>query len=145
MPSGITVLFLDIDGVCNTFDTPERHPQEPDRRGINPGLAALVQRIVAETKCDVVLTSVWRRMSTDRRLVRRQVVPFVDVTGVGKGRGQLIQDWLDEHPECVRYAILDDTVSDMLPNQRPNLFQTYEDTGLTEEIAQAVIAHLKRR
>jgi membrane-bound lytic murein transglycosylase MltF len=40
-----------------------------------------------------------------------------------------------------RYAILDDD-TDMLPEQLPNFFQTTWEEGLTEEIAEKVIAHL---
>ena len=56
-------------------------------------------------------------------------------------RGDEIQEWLDEHPEVEKYAIIDDD-DDMLPEQEENFFQTDFQTGLTDEIAKKVIKHL---
>lgn len=144
------VLFLDIDGVCNSAEYAERRFKETGKGGllgIDQILAKRVRRIVKETDCKVVLSSTWRLYPNARDQVRRDVVGFIDVTpnfqaGEQNGRterGYEIQDWLDRHQEVEVYAILDDD-NDFLKDQW--LFKTTFKEGLTEKIAANVIAHL---
>lgn len=135
------ILFLDIDGVVNCVTTAQRHRGAV---GIDPYMALLVGRIVEATGCVIVLSSSWRHYPDARDEVRRQVMPFVDVTPDLKGttsRGTEIKTWLADHPEVERYAILDDN-GDMLNEQQPHFFKTSWQIGLTEEIAKCVIDHL---
>lgn len=140
------VLFLDIDGVCNSRDFVRRTGKSLWNT-TDPEAAKLVQRIIKETGCKVVLSSTWRMYPDSRKAVRQQVCKYIDCTkdlqgGAKRGvvdRGHEVQEWLDRHPEVTQYAILDDD-SDFLPNQW--LFKTSFDTGITEEIAEAVIHHL---
>lgn len=135
------VLFLDIDGVVNNHRTPQT-----DGWPIDPYCAFLVGKIQLDTGCEVVLSSSWRHSDEGYDIVEKKVVKLLGHTareGEGAmGRGSLIQKWLDAHPEVTKYAILDDH-RDMLDEQFPNFFQTYFFCcGLTEEIANKVIAHL---
>lgn len=141
------ILFLDIDGVCNCTNTRQRHR---GFIGIDPMMAFLVGKItLAHPDLKVVLSSSWRHFPGGREEVEQQVVPIFDVTGPDwfdketkhhSTRGEEIQIWLDAHPEVTKYAILDDD-SDMLEGQLPNLFKTTWQTGITEEIMNAVIKH----
>lgn len=133
------VLFLDIDGVVNCRTTNQRHR---GFIGIDPYMAFLVGKIVLDTGVSVCLSSTWRLDEFSREEVRSQVVDFIDVTPhvLGGSRGEEIQLWLDRHPEVERYAILDDD-TDMLKTQRPNVFQTTWEEGVTKEIAEAVTKH----
>lgn len=144
------VLFLDIDGVCNSAEYAKRRYEERGYgglMGIDVTLARRVRQIVEETRCRVVLSSTWRLYKSAREEVRRDVCDFMDVTddlqrGAKRGitpRGEEVQKWLDEHPNVKQYAILDDD-ADFLPSQW--LFKTTFEKGLTEEIMQAVIDHL---
>jgi hypothetical protein len=136
------VLFLDIDGVVNCSKTTQQHR---GMIGIDPYMALLVGRIVEATSCIIVLSSSWRHSEDGCEEVRRQVMPFADVTPDFHGttsRGTEIKAWLGKHPEVTRYAILDNN-SDMLDEQMPNFFKTkWFGRGLTEEIANKVIDHL---
>lgn len=134
------VLFLDIDGVVNCAKTTQRHR---GTIGIDPVMAFMVGKIQLDTGCEVVLSSTWRLWDYTRAEVRKQVVKFIDCTPQipAAPRGAEIQDWLDRHPEVTHYAILDDD-SDMLPKQFDHFFKTSWQTGLTEEIAEAVTKHL---
>lgn len=139
------ILFLDIDGVCNSQQYAKRRYMETGKggiMGIDPVPAKMVQRIIVETGCSVVLSSTWRLWSNSREDVEREVCSFIDVTKdlVSQPRGAEVQEWLDGHPEVTQYAILDDD-SDFLPGQ--HLFKTSFNTGLTDDIAQSVIDHLK--
>lgn len=140
------VLFLDIDGVCNSAELLRRLGRSI-WNDTDPQLVKHVQRIIKETGCHVVLSSTWRLYPESRAAVKRDVCHFIDCTidmqrggkwGVTE-RGHEIQEWLDRHQNVKQYAILDDN-SDMLPSQW--LFQTTWEKGITEEIAEAVIAHL---
>jgi len=140
------VLFLDIDGVCNSAEYAKSRPKG-GLLGIDPKLAKKVRRVIKETGCEVVLSSTWRLYDKSRHDVRRDVCGFLDVTpnfqaGAQNGRterGYEVQDWLDRHPDVEVYAILDDD-SDFLEDQW--LFKTTFKLGITDEIAAKVIAHL---
>lgn len=140
------VLFLDIDGVVNCVTTAQRHRGVI---GIDPYMALLVDRIIQATGCDVVLSSTWRLWEESRKEVEKQVCKFIDVTksmplkggSETKERGREINEWLSRHPEVERYAILDDS-TDFFPDQ--DLFKTMWSTGLTQEIANEVIAHFNK-
>ena len=145
------VLFLDIDGVCNSrrFVYRQRAKNRDYRLWLDtdPEANKLVQRIIKDTRCVVVLSSTWRLYPEAREHVRRNVCKFIDCTkdmqrGAKRGvvpRGEEVQEWLNRHPNVTQYASLDDD-SDFLPYQW--LFKTTFNEGLTENIAQAVIDHL---
>jgi hypothetical protein len=134
------ILFLDIDGVVNGDETLRRN-----RRHIDPQLAAIVRGILtAVPGLQLVLSSAWRYVAFGRRAVERRIAPCYDVTptlhDTSLERGHEIEAWLMEHPGVVRYAILDDAPA-MLPHQMPNVFLTSPETGITQEIADRVVAH----
>ncbi|MGV9714074.1 HAD domain-containing protein [Gordonia sp. NPDC003424] len=133
------VLFLDIDGVVNSRRTSVRHGRIV---GIDPTLAKRVRRIIAETECEVVLSSTWRLWEENVAEVRAEVTP--DLYGMTPSiplapRGDEIEQWLADHPEVTRYAIVDD--NDDFASDQP-LFRTSWEVGLTNKVADAVIAYL---
>jgi len=133
------VLFLDIDGVVNNERTKANFE---GLIAIDPTMAALVQRIVQNTGCEIVLSSSWRLFQNIRNEVERKICKFSDITPILHApRGYEIKVWLTLHPEIDHYAILDDAES-ILPEQRANFFQTTLESGLTEDIALAVEKHL---
>lgn len=139
------VLFLDIDGVCNSA-TWVRQGNNP-WHGTDREAVKLVRRIIKETGCKVVLSSTWRMYPAARAVVKRDVCNFIDCTIDLQGgakrdvvhRGYEVQEWLDRHPKVKQYAIVDDD-ADFLPSQW--LFKTTWEKGLTPEIAQKIIDHL---
>ena len=133
------VLFLDIDGVVNNERTKANFE---GLIAIDPTMAALGQRIVQNTGCEIVLSSSWRLFQNIRNEVERKICKFSDITPILHApRGYEIKVWLTLHPEIDHYAILDDAES-ILPEQRANFFQTTWESGLTEDIALAVEKHL---
>ncbi len=137
------MLFLDIDGVVNCKMTRRRHR---GLVGIDPRLAKIVRTIAAAVPdLKVVLSSSWREVEDGRETVEKHVLPCFDVTPVfdeaDDVRGYEIQAWLELNPGVMRYAILDDN-SDMLPHQLPHFFRTRTEVGITQELADRVIAHL---
>ncbi len=133
------VLFLDIDGVVNSRRSSMRAGRIV---GIDPDLADRVRRIIAETGCEVVLSSTWRLWEENVAEVRAEVTP--ELYGLTPSipwspRGDEVAQWLADHPEVTRYAIVDDN-DDFAPDQP--LFRTSWEVGITDEVADAVIAYL---
>lgn len=154
------ILFLDIDGVCNCEGTRERVGKS-GVIGMDPAKVALVNEIVEKTGAKVVLSSTWRLDKNWRENMQEWGLKceFVDRTPHLGGwlRGFEISSWLEHQKnkeiflrypksEVVlveepieKFAILDDD-GDMLLDQP--LFKTSWQTGLTREIADAVINFL---
>jgi hypothetical protein len=135
----MNVLFLDIDGVVNCATTTQRHRGVI---GIDPYMALIVGNIVDKTNVKVVLSSTWRLWKHTKEEVEAQVVKLYDVTPHlgGLDRGYEIKEWLDQHPDVERYAILDDN-SDMLPEQMDHFFQTTWKDGINQTIADKIISY----
>src|SRR5262249_25529482 len=137
----VEVAFLGIDGGVNNEHTRKKFG---DFITLDPARVALVQRIVRNTGCEIVLSSSWRLFQLGRDEVERNVCKFADITPFLRARtprGYEIKAWLTRHPEVEHYAILDDADS-ILPEHRANFFQTTWESGLTEDIALAVEKHL---
>lgn len=140
------IIFLDNDGVINTNKTLEQGVT------IDPVRVELVKRICAETGAKIVSSSSWRANPQAIEYLKSLGLPIVDITVISPRdlvpRGREIQMWLDEHPEVKKYAIIDDDI-DMLRTQTHCFFHCRYDengmtTGLTEEIAERVIAYLNK-
>jgi len=143
------ILFLDIDGVLNSaayFKT-RKTPRDAKPRDIDPLKVLLLHRILEDTDAKVVVSSSWRLHPDGLENVRKAVAPF-EVIGVTPRHARFehrhaeIKEWLDEHPEVERYAILDDD-NVASTGHGENFFKTeWYGEGLTEEIAKAVTDHL---
>jgi len=139
----VKILFLDIDGVCNSANY-SRTRAKGGMLDIDLTAAAIAKRIIAETNCSVVLSSSWRLDKHLREDVRASVCDFIDVTPDNRGRtdrGCEVIAWMGQHPEVTVHAILDDDAD--FHKDQP-LFRTSWETGITDEIADAVIKHLNR-
>lgn len=142
------ILFLDIDGVVNSaqfMKSEYKRLGKGSLLGIDPKLAQHVKRIVAETKCDIVLSSTWRLSERGREDVKRNIGKFIDVTPRSSSgfRGEEIEQWIKTHlrGQSFKYAILDDS-SDFYDYQP--LFKTDWETGINIGIANRVIKHLNK-
>lgn len=148
------ILFLDVDGVMNSEETLRHYNRYPT--GIDPYLALLVNRIIEATGCEVVLSSAWRGSEESHAIIEEAIGhKLLGITGrcCSGIRGVEIHNWLTKNLTEPRFssdgykknehrvAILDDE-SDMLIWQKDHFFQTSFKTGITEDIAAKVIAHL---
>lgn len=143
------VLFLDCDGVLNdTNDLSVRSGRfEHDDSGfiINTQKVRLLQDIVEQTDCRIVLSSAWRLWDEAIKTLEYYGIEIYDVTPSFSGpRGGEIQFWLNNSKvEIERYAIVDDD-SDMLDHQWKFFFQTDHDYGLTKTIAYRITHYLNK-
>ena len=133
------IIFMDVDGVLNTLEGT-----------VNPKLVAIFRNILTNIDAKVVLSSSWKNYEASRNIIKMSVCDFIDCTpqvliegrDSTQRRGMEIQAWIDKHPDVEKYAIIDDT-GWILEHQLPNFFKTLGSIGLTQEIAEKVIEHLK--
>lgn len=147
------VLFLDIDGVLNPKWWDRGKPT--DKYGVlfEAKAVANIEKIIAETGADIVISSSWKCMGLSelQKLWRERKLPgrIIDITpdllseelllnpdlnndDVLYNRGCEIRGWLSKHgDEVSNYAIIDD-MDDVLPEQQSHFVWTDEEVGLTE-------------
>ena len=160
-------IFLDIDGVLNytQWYYDERNPgnlngQEGD---IDPMCVERILRIVKETGAKVVISSDWRiswegtlvrleRMGLTRDIVidktpeliwqqiSRDELSAYDDDGFchAYSRGREIDMWLEAHPECTNYTIIDDR-TDFTDEQGPHFVHVNSYCGITDDNADIAI------
>lgn len=139
------IIFLDIDGVLNTFDLVRIYGFDY----IDNDMVKILKNIVNRTNSQIVLSSTWRKKATDRLLVKSNLalegMNFIDCTGVGSfdDRCDEINDWIVENKETIsNFIILDDDPDASNDSLNKHFFQTDSDIGLTNEIAQQAIDFL---
>ncbi len=151
MNSEPPILFLDIDGVIVPFGEKE----------ISAACAEQLRRIVRAAGVGIVISSTWRMPPIERLLKIWRVagLPECWIMGVtpdlalsplshpDRLRGTEIQAWLAANaPGATRFAIVDDQCDDITPCFPPQVvFATKSETGLTPQIADAIISWLTGR
>lgn len=137
------VLFLDFDGVLNTFTkfSHAGHFSKPACGNLN----SLLERA---SDLLIVVTSAWRRHGLERvkeilqsnGIDSNRVIGITEYDNVAEGsvpRGVYIDRWLKQHPEVYQFVIIDDQ-SDM-NELRSHLVKTNSWIGLTaSDIKQAL-------
>lgn len=106
-------LFLDVDGVLNSvswyreeWNKDHVYPQGD----FDPKCVEIVNRIVKETGCKVVVSSSWRAEANLQSIFDKAGLKFKihSITPFGDHRGCEIRDWLASETEPYVYAILDE-------------------------------------
>lgn len=104
-------LFLDVDGVLNSvswyraeWNKDHVYPQGD----FDPKCVEIVNRIVKETGCKVVVSSSWRAEINLQSIFDKAGLKFKihSITPFGVHRGCEIRDWLASETEPYVYAIL---------------------------------------
>lgn len=150
------VLFLDIDGVLNFQSYIIQHANGGSSLSceiVDPECVARVSTICAATDAKVVISSSWRILMEQDRLVaflerngfRGEVIGYTpSISKNGRIRGDEIQAWLDhsvpEGETVEAFVILDDD-SDM-GKLLPRLVKTSFEVGLRDEHVSKAIALL---
>lgn len=147
------VIFLDVDGVLNRCGQ--------SGQGLESDKVSILKYILDETSALVVLSSTWRK--TEHNLARisrmlgsighqlHDVTPILDARAGGSviwtavKRCTEIADWLDDHPEVTKFAILDDDWdAGDLPELKCNFFHTESFLSQAQPLASKIVTHLKR-
>lgn len=148
------ILFLDCDGVINNRQSflEEKSNTFPT----DPKCVELVNLILDETGCEIVLSSTWRFYNSWKSILTPlfgEILYTTTKTGSHKSRGEEIDDWLFKNfppgrwlPPCEsagKFCILDDDKG-MLDYQLPYFIRTSFETGITEPQALQAIQILNR-
>lgn len=159
------VIFLDIDGVLNSFpeltnpDIPN-HVWSPDVMkefgisfDVQEDKVELLNRITDATGAKIVLSSSWRKgyladyADVVTELHNKGMKSFVlDRTPWGseyKNRGEEIQAWYNQHEDEIESFIILDDHDDMGPVQN-HLIQTKHWEGLQDHHVETAIEYLGR-
>ena len=179
------IVFLDVDGVLNTSQILKSEYEAGDPEvlflqevtdadkdkfmfPLKKALLRNLARVVAQTGCKIVISNTWRQ---DEELLAF-LYPALEYVGIPrkavightpthqksyiKGRGAEIREYLDEHPDCSNWCIIDDdhVKSFTQHNMLDRFVRTHcqvmsgdaenegQEEGLTEAKADAVIAIL---
>ena len=150
------VIFLDIDGVVNCWDTKERAPSRVI--GVEQRLIAHIKEIVDATGAKIVLSSTWRKdWAFDlldgkdwiylRDEFAKQGLHFLDYTPSRRDshRGEEIKEWLESTDYDVEsYVVIDDEMYDIWELHEGHLVQTSYDDGIKPEAVDKAIKILEK-
>lgn len=139
------VIFLDVDGVLNSMQTPAWMGDDWDLP-LAKHICHL-HRVVAETGAVIVVSSSWREYPYAMRKLELALkvfeLPIYDVTPViDLDRPAEIRAWLQAHPQVDRYVILDDETFSFQEEELENFVFVPAYTGLTSKEADQAIAIL---
>lgn len=140
------ILFLDIDGVLNNYSPYFKYGEAKSKdeyyKEIYPELIEILNRIVKETDCKIVISSSWRIIFSVEEItamfkIRNFNGEIIDSTPIlWKERGLEIQEWLNNN-KTEKFAIVDDDTD--MAHLYSFLFKTEMKDGLTNEIANSII------
>jgi Swiss Army Knife RNA repair-like protein len=135
---GMKIVFLDVDGVLNSKQTP--NPRKFPFI-VDSALLGRLKRLLEITGAQVVLDSNWRYDPVGLLAAKYFEVPFIDTTPdlPGQPRCNPIREWLRRHPNVERFIVIDDEDDELddLP-----LFQPLRRDGLSDEIVDAAADYL---
>lgn len=137
----LRVLFLDIDGVLNSKRTQVAFGDRPHdfshfyRPKFDEVAITLIRKLCRLAGLSVVVSSSWKYYHSASEIAAGLQLDIMGVTPNVDGiRGLEIQKWLDEHPEVVQYAIVDDLPGDeFLFDQLGHLVISGDSNGLSFE------------
>jgi hypothetical protein len=161
------IIFLDLDGVINTISRSYDKDTRDESRVNSIAASKQLNRILKETNCKVVVSSSWRTVpdymngnlpyALERMFGLTDFVshyigdtpdlnpvlpcPYEEYVEKYIERGVEIKSWLDNNQYDGKFVILDD-IADEFEGFEENLFVTKMETGITKEIADAVIKYL---
>lgn len=157
------ILFLDFDGVCNSFNEGSYLTHEPDDYGMDMDIIERIKEICSERHAKIVITSNWRRFDSDGYWVYNGKSYFNPLPGLYRilgdriigtltterylSKSEALELWFEKHEEFQgRFAIVDDDPREGIQNNlkfRKHFWQTTPKYGLTERIKEEIIDHLE--
>lgn len=160
------ILFIDVDGVLNDHRTVTCDPEN-----LLPRQCAVLERVIRETGCVLVITSAWRYVVNPHRMqlwLRARGVPSARVIGrtptgqemglpvvpiveggaalmyANESRGDEIIAWLQKQGDVAPpFAIVDDEKKTNMGSLESIVVWTDGSVGLTEADGERLIARLR--
>lgn len=154
---GRKVIFLDVDGVLNTYATRRFLVCSPGTLFVDTRKLLRLRDIIERTGAELVLSSTWRygaepnALYVEKYALRELIAEFkrvrcplwADMTPIipRSKREREIYAWLLQHPEVDNFVILDD-VWEELEFYKDRLVLTNMYNGLTKERAELAMKML---
>lgn len=155
------LLFLDFDGVCNSWSCGSHVTHKPDEYGSDPSIVRRIGEICSRCNARIILSSNWRRFPADgvwryreRDYVNplpslyRQLGHLIDGTLTTErhlSKCEALELWFEYNPsfDC-RYAIVDDNPKEGFQSSgfSGSFWLTNPEFGLTEKIKDEIVKHL---
>lgn len=140
-----TVIFLDVDGVLNSMNTPAWMREDWDVPRSHP--LQNLKYIVDKTGAKIVVTSNWREYPAAMRKLEIALMVFeLQIAGrtpaLSTNRPDEIQTWLSKHPEVKRYVILDDEPQPWTSKQLNKVVPVNPSKALTAQNAELAVCLL---
>jgi len=157
------IIFLDFDGVCNSFERGSYLTHEPKDYGADMRIIERVGEICKKCSANIVVSSNWRRYGPDDVFVYRDMDYKNPLENIYKNLGgfvlgtlpkdhhltksQALDLWFEDNPWFNgRYVIVDDDPREGFQfnlKYRKNFWLTDRKYGLTENSKNEIIKHLK--
>jgi len=159
------VIFLDFDGVLNSaasFLWEKRKKTGHIQDTLSPINCSTFQYILEKyPHLSIVISSTWRRVHPMDYLKAKLTEYGIDASRIigttpiyyNSHRGREIREYLDEHPEIKKYAVIDDDpaaleavrLEDGVDDPKGKVFATTWEDGLSMEKALEVMEFLSDR
>ena len=157
------ILFLDFDGVCNSFKEGSYLTHTPDEYGPDMDIIERIKEICQARRAKIIISSNWRRFEPDGFWVYDGKSYFNPLPNLYKILGdriigtltternltkaQAIELWFEDNEDfCGKFAIIDDDPREGIQYNiklRKNFWPTTPKFGLTERIKEEIIDHLE--
>lgn len=157
------ILFLDFDGVCNSYECGSYVTSNSKTYGIDEKIMHRLKEICIKGNAKIVISSNWRRYGeNDSIMVDREIFKnplpklkkFVGEYIIGTltkerhlNKSQALEIWFEDNPDFTgKYAILDDDYREQIQNNpklKDNFWMTNAKYGLTDDIKTDIINHFE--
>ena len=154
--AGFKIIFLDIDGVLNSYDYMDvlylegkrTTIEEKSLPAIDPKAVENLRLIVEKTGAKIVIISNWRSKGLQwiKEFWRQNQLPgdIIDITSELDDRLTEMREWLKN--KYVRsYVVLDDDLSDVESREIGNVIEVHPKYGLRDSDVQKVVQILNSR
>lgn len=166
--TNMKVIFLDIDGVLHSFNYEKHlikksmSPFDNEGAIFDPQCVSALSRLVEVTNVELVIHSSWKDCEDKAKALRimrniwsvrnlpghvfditptlsmEDMMRLYGIKATTKWKGYEIKAWLDEHPDCEKFVIIDDQRI-YLSEQRNMVVLTDGKDGLTmRNVRQAI-------
>jgi histidinol phosphatase-like enzyme len=150
LPVKMKILFLDFDGVLNSYSylrSKKKEKWDRESDSLDPAAIMRLNRIIEKTGAVVVISSSWRRGRSTKQLA--SLLNEQGFTGIiidktiddakGRARGEEIKMWLDEHFSDVEAFVALDDDADMAAVSNNHIKTNLFAGGLLDEHVERAI------
>ena len=153
---GFKVIFLDIDGVLNSYDYMDTLYLEGKRTtikeksvpAIDPEAVENLRLIVEKTGAKIVIISNWRSKGLQwiREFWKQNQLPgdIIDITSELDNRLAEMREWL-KNKHVRSYIVLDDDLSDIESQEIGNVIKVHPKYGLRDSDVQKAVQMMNSR